>query len=88
MAVGMNVRGFRKRTHLETLRVMGNFLGMLFIRSLERTHRVFDAMQARGYEGEFPGHGQFQAAPADWLKGLFFIALGIALLVLDRLWLP
>lgn len=87
MAVGMNVRGFRKRTHLDTLRVMGNFLGMLFIRSFERTHRVFDAMQARGYAGEFPGHAEFRATRSDWLKGALCILLGVALLVLDRLWL-
>lgn len=87
MSVGMNVRGFRKRTSTETLKVMGNFLGMLFVRSFERTHRVFDAMQARGYEGEFPGHTRFRAGAGDWIKGGLFIGLGLALVGLDRLWL-
>ncbi|KIH76315.1 cobalt/nickel transport system permease protein [Geoalkalibacter ferrihydriticus] len=86
MTIGMNVRGFRKRTQVETLRVMGNFLGMLFIRSFERTHRVFDAMQARGFEGVFPQQAQFHAQPSDWLKGAFFLALGLFLVIFDRLW--
>ena len=87
MAIGMKVRGFRKRTDLETLRVTGNFLGMLFVRSFERTHRVFDAMQARGYDGDFPAMTEFRAAPADWLKAALWLLFGLTLLLLDRLWL-
>lgn len=87
MATGMNVRGFRKRTNVETLKVTGNYLGMLFVRSFERTHRVYDAMQARGYEGEFPHLRRFQARPADWLLAGFWVLAGVALLVADRLWM-
>ncbi len=87
MATGMNVRGFRKRTNAETLRVTGNYLGMLFVRSFERTHRVFDAMQARGYTGDFPHLRRFEARPADWLLGGLWLLLGLILLILDRLWL-
>ncbi|MDO3377493.1 cobalt ECF transporter T component CbiQ [Geoalkalibacter halelectricus] len=86
MSIGMNVRGFRKRTRVETLRVMGNFLGMLFIRSFERTHRVHDAMQARGFEGEFPRQAAFDARGGDWLKGAGCLILGLALVLIDRLW--
>jgi cobalt/nickel transport system permease protein len=35
---------------MDTLRALASFLGMLFVRSFERTERVFDAMQARGYK--------------------------------------
>jgi cobalt/nickel transport system permease protein len=87
MATGMNVRGFRRRTNPETLRVTGNYLGMLFVRSFERTHRVYDAMQARGYEGEFPHLRRFRARPADWLLAGVWVLAGVALLIADRLWL-
>lgn len=86
MAVGMQVRGFRRRSNIETLRVMGNFLGMLFVRSFERTHRVYDAMQARGYQGRFPAPAYFAVRLSDWLLASLWLLLGLALLVCDRCW--
>jgi cobalt/nickel transport system permease protein len=84
MAVGMQVRGFRRRSSVETLQVMGNFLGMLFVRSFERTHRVYDAMQARGYRGRFPAPFYFRITSGDWLHASIWLLLGIAVLVFDR----
>lgn len=87
MAVGMQVRGFQRRTNTETLRVMGNYLGMLFVRSFERTHRVYDAMCSRGYQGRFPAPAYFAVRPADWLLAAGWLLTGVLLLVADRLWL-
>ncbi len=84
MAVGMQVRGFRRRTNIETLQVMGNFLGMLFVRSFERTQRVYEAMQSRGYQGRFPAPAYFVVRRSDWLHCGFWLLLGILLLVFDR----
>ncbi len=85
MAVGMQVRGFRRQSSVETLRVMGNFLGMLFVRSFERTHRVYAAMQARGYQGRFPAPFYFRVTAGDWLHACIWLLLGVALLLFDRL---
>ncbi len=87
MATGMKVRGFRKRTNMETLRVTGNFLGMLFVRGFERTYRVYDAMLARGYDGTFQELHRFRSSTGDWLKATFWILLGVVLLGVDRLYL-
>lgn len=84
MKTGMQVRGFRPRTNTETLKVMGNFLGMLFVRSFERTHRVYAAMQSRGYQGRFPAPFYFKVSVADWLHAGAWLLLGVALLVVDR----
>jgi cobalt/nickel transport system permease protein len=84
MATGMRARGFERRTNLETLKTMGNFLGMLFVRSFERTERVYDAMLARGYSGQFPGVINFEAKRKDWIKGLILLAAGLALVFSDR----
>jgi cobalt/nickel transport system permease protein len=84
---GMRVRGFRKRFDLETLRTLGNFLGMLLVRSFERTQRVHDAMLSRGYDGRLLRTISFQATGVDWVKGASWVAGGIGLLVLDRFWL-
>lgn len=85
MARSMRVRGFRSRTNLATLEVYGNFLGMLFVRSFDRTQRVYDAMLCRGYNGAFPTFFEFNATRSDWAKGCFWVGLGLALIVFDHL---
>ena len=85
MKTGMQVRGFRPATGTETLRVMGNYLGMLFVRSFERTHRVYAAMQSRGYQGRFPAPFCFSVTIGDWLHAAVWLLLGTALLLFDRL---
>jgi cobalt/nickel transport system permease protein len=85
MIKGMAARGFEKRTDLETLRTVGNFLGMLMVRSFERTQRIYDAMLSRGYDGSFPDAAIFRAQRRDWVTAGFCFALGIGLMVTDRL---
>lgn len=60
-------------------RIAGNMVGQLFLRSLERSERVYAAMQARGYRGQIrvlsmPGlkNGDWQALA---LTGLFLFAV-------------
>lgn len=85
MASGMRVRGFRKRTDMATLGAVANFLGMLLVRSFERTERVFDAMRARGYRGRFPEPEPLRLRKTDLMMGLGWLTLGIALVVYDRI---
>jgi cobalt/nickel transport system permease protein len=85
MAAGMRVRGFRKRTDLTTLRAVANFLGMLFVRSFERTERVFDAMRARGYRGRFPEPAEPRMQAKDLGLAAVWLAVGAALVAYDRI---
>ncbi len=85
MADGMKVRGFRKRTDLATLRAVANFLGMLFVRSFERTERVFDAMRARGYNGRFPDPVQLNLRKWDLVGAAAWLIVGAALITYDRM---
>ncbi len=85
MSSGMQVRGFRKRTDLETLRGVANFLGMLFVRSFERTERVFDAMRARGYKGRFPEPTELHLQTKDVTLAAGWIAVAAALIAYDRI---
>lgn len=84
MGKGMRARGFRKRTNLETLRTLGNFLGMLLVRTFDRTQRVHEAMLARGYANTFPQKIEFRARREDWLKGALWAGAGLGLLMADR----
>lgn len=83
MQVGMDVRGFRKSTSLATLRTVGNYVGMLFVRSFERTERVHAAMLARGYQGYWPQPISFNVQFADYLKAGTVIGLGLLLVICD-----
>jgi cobalt/nickel transport system permease protein len=86
MRTGMRARGFRGRTDVETLRTIGNFLGMLLVRSFGRTQKVYDAMLARGYTGKLQRDVEFKTRHTDWAKGAFWVLVGIALLIVDRIW--
>lgn len=82
---GMRVRGFVPGTDIGTLNAMGNFLGMLFVRSFERTQRVYEAMLCRGYDGRFPSFTCFTSTGKDWTKGVLWGLMGLILLVCDRI---
>ncbi len=84
MWVGMTVRGFGSRTGMETLRDLGCFLGMLFVRSMERTQRVYEAMLCRGYTGTFPSTVRFAAKSKDWIWALAWTAVSLTVFLGDR----
>jgi cobalt/nickel transport system permease protein len=85
MSSGMQVRWFRKRTDLTTVKAVANFLGMLFVRSFERTERVFDAMRARGYQGRFPEQAELRLRTMDLVGAGLWLLVGVGLLFYDRL---
>lgn len=85
MACGMRVRGFYKGTNLNTLRTLGNYIGMLLVHSFERTQRVYEAMLSRGFNGILPSDCLGRPGYGDWVKGAFWIATGLLLLTADRL---
>ncbi len=59
-------------------RVAGNMVGQLFIRSLERSERVYQAMVARGYQGELMTMNPHTMRRPDWLALLaLFILLAL-----------
>lgn len=49
----MRARAFTARSNFHTWRSLGNLLGMLLVRSLERSQRVMAAMKCRGFDGRF-----------------------------------
>jgi cobalt/nickel transport system permease protein len=84
MRNGMEARAFRADYRCDRLKDYGNFVGMLLVRSFERTHRVYDAMLARGYAGTMPGQYDFKGKPSDWLKTILLVVIGFGLLLADR----
>jgi cobalt/nickel transport system permease protein len=49
----MSVRAFRPGTNIHTFRSYGYLVGMLLVRSFERSDRIYHAMLCRGFQGRF-----------------------------------
>jgi cobalt/nickel transport system permease protein len=70
---------------------MGSFLGQLILRSSDRSGRVYQAMQCRGFHGVYAGSSRRNLRPADWfytvslVSGIFFLRFFNLSLFLGRL---
>jgi cobalt/nickel transport system permease protein len=71
----MRARGFRAGCDAHSLRSIGYFMGMLFIRALDRSERVLDAMKCRGFQGRLHSLTVFKMSSRD---AVFAVFLGIA----------
>ena len=69
-------------------RVAGNMVGQLFLRSYERSERVYAAMQARGFDGEIRAMGGRALTAADWAAFAVVAAGIVALALAGQLVLP
>ena len=85
MDIAMRSRGFVMKGNLETLRMMGNLVGTLLVRSFERTVRVYKAMLSKGYQGEFHTLMEFRLRSKDLVKGALVIGVSLGLLAGDWL---
>lgn len=84
LRVAMKIRGFTPGTNLHTYKSYANLVGMLLVKSFDRSERVYRAMKLRGYEeGElwllrhfhFRGRDAlFLAFSLAYLGGLVFLA--------------
>jgi cobalt/nickel transport system permease protein len=69
-------------------RVTGAMVGSLFLRSYERSERIYAAMQARGFEGEFRHlHGR-PLRPAEVALLGTILLLCTSFTLAAHLWLP
>lgn len=65
-------------------RVAGNMAGQLFLRSYERSDRIYSAMLARGYTGQLLTLNPHVMRSQDWLVALFAVIALLALQVIGR----
>jgi cobalt/nickel transport system permease protein len=63
-------------------RVAGHQAGLLFVRALERSERVYAAMLARGYSGETRVLAERPLATRDWVTLLFGLSAIAAAIVI------
>ena len=84
MDTAMKARGFVKKADSYTLKVLGNFVGTLLIRSFERTERIYKAMLSKGYQGQFHSIQTFSIVSSDYVKALACGILALLLIGLDN----
>jgi len=66
-------------------RVAGNMAGQLFLRSYERSDRVYNAMLARGYAGHLMTINPHELGNIDYITAVLAISLILLLQVIGRL---
>lgn len=83
MLIALTSRGFERKIDLHTLKTLGKLIGMMFVRSYERTERVYQAMASRGYEGRMVTLHEFHLRGGDIWKATFISLLAVFLIFVE-----
>lgn len=70
----MMIRCFRPKTNMHTYKTYAYLIGMLIVKSYDRSRRIYNAMLCRGFTGKFPIISHFEFKKSDLFFG-FFIGL-------------
>lgn len=82
----MKARAFAPASNWHSLRSFGWLIGMLLVRSLDRSERVLSAMKCRGFDGCFHSRGQEREwKSTDTGRFIFFVLVAGMLLVADNM---
>lgn len=79
------IRGRRSRSLVWQGRVAGSMVGNLFLRSLERSERVYAAMLSRGYDGQIRTLRRFHMGLSDWIAVTLIMVLVAAMQIVAYL---
>jgi cobalt/nickel transport system permease protein len=77
----MKIRGFKPHTDLHTYRTYSYLVGMLLVRSFDRSWRIMAAMKCRGFRGKFYILDDCAIQRSDYLVGLSSVLFSALLLV-------
>ena len=78
LRIAMRARCFKAGNNMHTYQSIGYLLGMMLIRSLERSERILEAMKCRGFNGNFYLLDEFIITKRDYIFSgcsLFFILI-------------
>lgn len=83
LRAAMKVRGFRPRMNRHTYRTFGYLVGMLLVRSFDRSERIAAAMKCRGFRGRFYMLDHFVFSRRDVPFGLTSLAVLLVLALME-----
>ena len=78
----LKIRGFKPQTNLHTYKTYAYLVGMMLVRSYDRSKRVYDAMLCRGFKGKFWTLNHFVSKKADFVAGIVMISCIVGLVLL------
>jgi len=84
LAGAMKVRCFRARMNAHTYRTVAWLVGMLLVRSLDRSERIVAAMKCRGFRGRFYVLEHFAFAGRDAAFGALSLLVLLALIWVEH----
>lgn len=77
----MKIRGFRPRTDMHTYRSYSYLVGMLLVRSFDRSSRILQAMKCRGFSSRFYILHHYEMKSYDYAVALSSAAFSVFILV-------
>ena len=83
----LKIRGFQPKTSLHTYKTVAYLVGMLLVKSYDRSERIQKAMLCRGFKGIFYDLNEFSLRPFDivMMSLMLLTVVGIALLQWTRI---
>ena len=78
----LKVRGFTPGSNMRTYRTFANLIGILLVRSWERSERIYEAMLCRGFTGRYYSLRNFSAGRGDICFLIFGFVICIIIIVL------
>ncbi len=83
LRAAMKVRGFSPRFDIHTLKSFGYLVGMILVRSVDRSERILAAMKCRGFRGKFYLLEHFAYGTQDLVFGTAVFLSWIMLIALE-----
>ena len=78
----MVIKCFKPRTDIHTYRSYAYLVGMLLIRSYERSKRIYNAMLCRSFQGKFPLISHFRFSSSDLIFAITMVITVVTLLLI------
>jgi len=83
LRTAMRARAFQPKSNLHTWKSLGWLMGMLLVRSIERSERVTEAMKCRGFNGQFRLMDHYDWQHRDTIFLMLSLSLSVILLILE-----
>lgn len=80
LVTAMKIRGFKPRTDLHSYKAYAYLVGMLLVRSFDRSARIFAAMKCRGFRGRFYILHHYEMKNRDYMVAASSLVLTAILL--------
>ena len=77
----LKIRGFKAQTNFHTYRTYAYLVGIMLIRSYDRSQRIYNAMLCRGFKGKFWILNHFSFKRSDLISGIIMVSWIIGLVL-------